>query len=60
MAVELLAGHRLESLGLEGCCAGSPGSALVKCQIVGNHMPRLKLCPRDYIMSPYWRSVHTI
>ena len=30
MAVELLAGHRLESLGLEGCCAGSPGSALVK------------------------------
>ena len=30
MAVKLLAGHRLESLGLEGCCAGSRGSALVK------------------------------
>ena len=25
------------------------------CQIVGKHMPRLKLCPCDYIMSPKWR-----
>ena len=37
MAVELLAGHRLESLGLEGCCAGSPGPALVKVSCWKSH-----------------------
>ena len=31
------------------------GLHLSGCQIVGKHMPRPKLCPRDYITSPNWR-----
>ena len=31
------------------------GLHLSRCQIDGNDMPRLKLCPRDYIISPNWR-----
>ena len=35
--------HRLAFLSLKGSCIGSSESTLVKCQIVGNFMPRLNL-----------------
>ena len=45
MSVKLLTEHYLEFLILKGGCRGSSGSSdptLVKMQIVGNLMPRLK------------------
>ena len=42
MNVKLLTKHHLEFLSLKGGCTGSSGSTLVKCHIVGNHMPWLK------------------
>ena len=41
MIVKLLTEHHLEFLSLKGGCRGSSESTLVKCQIVGNLMPRL-------------------
>ena len=41
MIVTLLTEHHLEFLSLNGGCTGSSESTLVKCQIVGNLMPRL-------------------
>ena len=41
MSVKLLTEHNLEFLSLKGGCTGSSESTLVKCQIVGNLMPRL-------------------
>ena len=43
MIVKLLTEHHLEFLSLKGGCSGSSESMLVKCQIVGNLMPRLIL-----------------
>ena len=40
MIVKLLTGHHLEFLSLKGGCGESSESTLVKCHIVGNHMPR--------------------
>ena len=41
MVVKLLTELHLEFLSLKGGCRGSSESTLVKCQIVGNLMPRL-------------------
>ena len=49
MIVKLLNEHHLEFLSLKGDCRGSYVSTHLKCQIVGNLMPRLKFyeyqCP---------------
>ena len=42
MIVKLLTDYHLEFLSLKGGCRGLSESTLVKCQIVGNLMPRLK------------------
>ena len=42
MIVKLLTEHHLEILSLKGGCRGFPSLHLSKCQIVGNHMSRLK------------------
>ena len=42
MIVKLLNEQHLEFLSLKGGCTGSSESLLVKCHIVGNHMPLLK------------------
>ena len=47
--------HGLAPCGVSGLGGMLRRLALSGCQIVGKHMPRLKLCPRDYIMSPNWR-----
>ena len=41
MIVKLLTEHHLEFLSLKGGCRGLSESTLVKCQLVGNLMPRL-------------------
>ena len=41
MIVKLLTEHHLEFLGFKRGYTGSSESTLVKCQIVGNHMPWL-------------------
>ena len=46
MSAKLLNEHNLEFQSLKGGCTGSSESTLVKCQIVGNHMPRL-ICEDD-------------
>ena len=43
MIVKLLTEHHLEFLSLKEGCRGSSKSTLVKCQIVGNLMPRLSI-----------------
>ena len=43
MTVKLLIEHHLKFLSLKGGCTGSSESTLVKCHIVGNHMPRFIL-----------------
>ena len=48
MIVKLLTEHQLEFLSLKGGCSGSSESALSKCQIVGNLMPRLKILMISY------------
>ena len=41
MTVKLLTEQHLDFVGLKGGYTGSSESTLVKCHIVGNHMPRL-------------------
>ena len=42
MSVKLLNEHNLEFLSLKEGCSGLSEFTLVQCQIVGNHMSRLK------------------
>ena len=48
MTVKLLTEQYLEFLSGTGSCTGSSESTLVKRHIVGNLMPRLKLCQMLY------------
>ena len=60
MIVKLLTEHHLEFLTLKGGCRGSSESTLVKCQIVGNLMPRLifkYLIVSSMLIREYWSPV---
>ena len=48
MIVKILTEHHLEFLRLKGGCTASSKSTSVKCQVVGNLMPRLICVPLGF------------